>query len=107
MGRTSLSQLLSLIRGADGMVAGSTGPLHIAAALGRRALGLYPGRLNDSAFRWRPLGRNAETISFRTECLPGEGRCPGKYAGEECSCMTGISPEAVAQRLMRWVPPAH
>ncbi|MDQ2769617.1 MAG: glycosyl transferase family 9, partial [Bacteroidota bacterium] len=41
-GQLSLPQFLAFIAAADGLVAGSTGPLHLAAALGRHALGLYP-----------------------------------------------------------------
>jgi ADP-heptose:LPS heptosyltransferase len=102
MGHTSLGQLLALIGRADGMVANSTGPLHVAAALGRHALGLYPGRYSHNTVRWRPLGPRAESISFRTECRQAEGRCPDRYNGEPCSCMAGIAPRLVADRILGW-----
>src|SRR5581483_9852560 len=40
MGRLSLGELMAFIQVADGLLASGTGPLHIAAALGRHALGI-------------------------------------------------------------------
>ena len=40
-GRLSLSELLEFIASCDGLVAASTGPLHLAAAFGILAIGLY------------------------------------------------------------------
>jgi len=40
-GKMTLPQLFDLIAQSDALVAASTGPLHIAAALGKRATGLY------------------------------------------------------------------
>jgi len=100
MDRLDLPQLLAFIRHADGLVAAGTGPLHLAAALGIYTLGLFPGRDRSNAVRWHPLGTQAEALSFRASCEPGPGRCPRSYAGEECSCMTGITPASVAQRVL-------
>lgn len=62
-GETPLSQLISFISHADGLIAGSTGPIHIAAALGVHALGLYPSLpISKSDVRWGPIGKHAETI---------------------------------------------
>ena len=41
-GQWTLSELLALIGQVDGLLAASTGPLHLAAASGRFALGLFP-----------------------------------------------------------------
>ena len=62
-GQTSLPELIALIYHSDGLVAGSTGPLHVAAALGIHALGLYPSIPDGkSPKRWGPIGKFAETI---------------------------------------------
>jgi len=105
MGRMSLDQMIAFVGAVDGLVGNSTGPLHIAGALGRHTLGLFPGRDRANPQKWRPLGPHAETITFREYCKPGPGRCPARYKGEACSCMSGIAPVAVAQRLMDWLPP--
>ena len=40
-GKLSLQQYISFINAANGLVAASTGPLHIAAALNKKAIGLF------------------------------------------------------------------
>ena len=60
------ADFMALVAGADGCVAASTGPLHLAAALGIHALGLYPNATRSSAVgRWRvrQLGPRAEVIT--------------------------------------------
>lgn len=102
MGRMDLAQLIWFVSQADGMIASGTGPLHMAGALGIHALGLFPGRNRSNPRRWRPLGVRAEALCIREDCEPGPGRCPKDYAGEGCPCMTGITPEMVAQRVEAW-----
>ena len=58
----SLAELLAFTRASDGLVAASTGPLHIAAAVGVPTLGLYPARSNTLLARWHPLGARAEVV---------------------------------------------
>jgi len=102
-GALELEQLISFLGAADGFVGASTGPLHIAAAAGVRALGLFPGRDRASAARWHPLGRCATALSLRDVCRPGPGRCPANYGGGACACMSGILPGQVAQAVLAWV----
>ena len=58
-GKLSLPQLIAFISSCDTLVAASTGPLHIASALGIRAIGLYPSKRPMHPGRWMPLGANA------------------------------------------------
>jgi len=58
-GKLNLDELISFVFFADGMVAASTGPLHIAAALGKYIIGLYPSLRPIHAGRWAPLGIHA------------------------------------------------
>lgn len=101
-GRLDLESFIAFLSAADGMVAGSTGPLHIAAGLGIHALGLFCGRDRATAIRWHPLGPKANAISARPVCKPGRGRCPEKYRGEPCLCMDEIAPERVAAAVLSW-----
>jgi heptosyltransferase III len=48
-GKLSLSEFISFISSCDGVVACSTGPLHIAASLGKTAVGLYPPNASASS----------------------------------------------------------
>lgn len=62
-GKFDLETFIHFIHNADGMLACSTGPLHIAAAAGIRVLGLYPGARPKNPVRWGPIGIKAETIT--------------------------------------------
>jgi ADP-heptose:LPS heptosyltransferase len=62
-GRFDLSGLCALIGAADGLVASGTGPLHIAAAMGRPVLGLFPSIKPIDAARWGALGAQASSLS--------------------------------------------
>ncbi len=66
-GLFKLDQFISFVSHADGLVAGSTGPLHIAAATGIHALGLFPNIKAKDSNRWSPVGKNAEFIQSEDE----------------------------------------
>jgi heptosyltransferase III len=57
-GQLSLPQLIAFISSCETLVAASTGPLHIASAVGIRAIGLYPSKRPMHPGRWMPLGAN-------------------------------------------------
>ena len=54
-GQLSLAQLIAFIASCESLVAASTGPLHLASALGIRAVGLYSSRRPLHPGRWRPI----------------------------------------------------
>ncbi len=58
-GKLSLLELMELINFSHVMIAASTGPLHIAAALGKYAVGLFSPKRPIHAGRWQPLGPGA------------------------------------------------
>ncbi|MEM9671168.1 MAG: glycosyltransferase family 9 protein [Cyclobacteriaceae bacterium] len=61
-GAFTLSEYIDFIWHADGLVACSTGPLHIAAASGINCLGLYANTRPIHAGRWGPVGKKATFI---------------------------------------------
>ena len=61
-GQLSLPEFIKFIASADGLIASGTGPLHIAAAAGVHALGLFPGIRPINARRWGPIGKQAEYL---------------------------------------------
>lgn len=69
-GLFSLPQFMGFIKAADGLVAASTGPLHIAAALGKHAVGIYPPTKPIHPGRWAPLGVNAKFFVDETDIYP-------------------------------------
>jgi heptosyltransferase III len=92
-GKLSLKQLVSFISETDGMVSASTGPLHIAAALGKIAIGIYPPIEPMHPGRWAPIGENADYIVKNKQCSD----CRKKSF---CECMESITPEAVYDKLL-------
>lgn len=92
-GKLSLTQLISFINEIDGMIAASTGPLHIAAALGKYALGIYSPIKPMHPGRWAPLGNNADYIVPDKKC----SKCRKKNS---CECMEMIVPETVYAKLL-------
>ncbi len=91
-GKLSLSELIRFIGSCDGIVAASTGPLHIAAALGIITVGLYAPMRPIFPRRWAPLGKKAVTLALDKKCK----KCRGK---NECECIRSIRPEEVAEKL--------
>lgn len=92
-GKMSIKQLISFIANADAIVAASTGPLHIAAALGKYALGLYAPMRPIHAGRWAPLG-------FHSSVLIKEKKCTQCRKSTKCECIESIMPEEVVDKLM-------
>ncbi|QES90527.1 glycosyltransferase family 9 protein [Rhizosphaericola mali] len=61
-GALSLEKYIALINASDGLVAGSTGPAHISAALGKYTLGLYTDVVTKNVQRWGPVGKHVFTL---------------------------------------------
>jgi lipopolysaccharide heptosyltransferase II len=98
---TSLLELAALLAGAEALVSGDTGPLHLAAALGRPVLGVYGP--TDPA-QTGPLGAHARVIRHPVPCGP----CYDLRAPAECKlpdrahvCMRELAPEMVLAALLR------
>ena len=94
-GHFTLDALTAFIDAADGIVVGSTGPAHMAAALGSRTLGLYPPRRPMHPGRWAPLGTRVQVLCQAAEC-------DGCKDAATCSCMTQITPAMVLQVIQNW-----
>jgi ADP-heptose:LPS heptosyltransferase len=92
MGRFSMSELISFINQADGLLASGTGVLHLASALGKYSLGLFPPIKPIHPGRWGPIGNNASYIVRESDCF----RCKG---GTPCECMSAITVDQVKQKI--------
>ena len=95
MGALPLADFIALIGHAHGLVAASTGPLHVAGALGIHALGLYANSASRGPWRWQPLGEKAEYLSVGPRC---EGQC----TEGACPCMDAITLSHVLGRILSW-----
>jgi len=61
-GKFTLDEFVNFIYQCDGLIAASTGPLHIAATLGKQCLGLYQNTRPIFAKRWHPIGPKASWL---------------------------------------------
>jgi heptosyltransferase III len=94
-GKFSLGQLIGFINAADGLVACSTGPLHIAAALGKFTCGIYPPIKPMHPGRWAPVGKKAKHLVLEKVC--NECRNSNK-----CSCIEAITVKQVEEEIQMW-----
>lgn len=91
-GLLTIEQLIALIDRSEVLVACSTGPLHIAGFLGKRAIGIFSPRVPIHPGRWKPLGENAVTVVY-------DDNCPTCQKGEACNCITQISAERILEHI--------
>jgi heptosyltransferase III len=97
-GGMSLPELTAVLARASLCIANSTGPLHIAAAVGTPVIGLYPFERVCNPRRWGPLSRHAEILT-----PPAVAGCAGCLS---LSCpahdrMDGIPVDSVLQATTR------
>ena len=89
-GKFNLGELTALIDQADLMIANSTGPIHIAAALGKHVIGFYPKFNAVSPKRWGPYTTKKKIFSPTIDC----NNCTRKQC-EKLNCMDSISTDKV------------
>lgn len=94
-GKTSLTELFTLLAYADGIVVSGTGPLHMAAALGTRCLGLFPCKTRIDKTHWGAIGKQATSIDANRQCL-------GNYSNTDCACMRALTPKMVQGYIEGW-----
>ena len=69
-GRTTLTQLASILHISNVFIGNDSGPMHLAAAVGTPTIGLYgPG----DPTRFGPVGTKCRTIQRKTDCPPCRG----------------------------------
>ena len=102
MGQVSLRELMAVIAASHIVVSGSTGPAHLAAALGVRTVSLFDPRRNQSPTRWVPLGKGVLL-------LPDVPTCE-KCIYEACpywDCLDRISVDEVLLHVHRVFKAEH
>jgi len=94
-GQMDLYQFMSFIKRCDGLVASGTGPLHIAAALGKDAFGIFPPIRPIDPGRWAPLGDKVQVFVSENGCTD----C--KNTPARCHCIVDISPVEIMNALQK------
>ncbi|MGI5201742.1 glycosyltransferase family 9 protein [Spirillospora sp. CA-108201] len=91
-GRTGLPELASVLRGACAVVAGNTGPAHLAAAVGTPVVSLFAPTV--PAARWAPFGVPLALLGDQgAPCRDSRARdCPV----DGHPCLSSVGPDEVA-----------
>ncbi|MEP6927290.1 MAG: glycosyltransferase family 9 protein [Ginsengibacter sp.] len=92
-GKMKLSQFISFINSCDGLIANSTGPLHITAALGKNTYGIFAPMWPINDVRWGPLGKNAKVFVIEKNC----NDCRKNRI--ECKCIQQVDPFWIKAQL--------
>ena len=98
-GRTGLKELVALIEGAKVVVSGDSGPIHIAAALGKPVIALFgpTDASKTGPYGWQE-NKDLTVISSNVSCSP----CFRKRCRDPI-CMSGITVETVLEELNRYI----
>jgi ADP-heptose:LPS heptosyltransferase len=94
-GTLRLEDFIPFIGACDGLIAASTGPLHLAASLGIHALGIFPPIKPMDPSRWAPIGEKA---SFQVAAKS----CSDCLRRTSCACMDLVTPVSVYEALLHW-----
>lgn len=95
-GQTDLIGMSALIHKSAILISNSTGPLHLAIALGCKVIGLYPPKRDCLPERWGPYMHPEWAVM---PDLPICNNCkPGKFS--DCSCMEEITVESVYDKSL-------
>lgn len=93
-GQTSLPEMIEWLRGCELIVTNDTGPMHVAAALGKPVVGLF-GPTNPR--RTGPYGQVDEVLQFNLPCAPCmKSVCHNEKTFE---CLRAITPDRVVERI--------
>ena len=90
-GTLTLKELAALLDAAALMVGNSSGPIHLAVALGTPVVGLYPQHIAMSARRWGPYTEKKRVLE--PDKPPDCEECVDQSTS--CTCMASISVDEV------------
>ncbi len=94
-GSLQLEEFIPFLGACDGLIAASTGPLHIAASLGIHALGIFPPIKPMDPSRWAPIGKRA-TYQVAAKA------CSDCRRLTSCECMSLVTPESIFESILTW-----
>jgi heptosyltransferase III len=97
-GRLSLKELAAFLASAQLYISNSTGPLHIAAAVGIPVIAFYPPIRECSARRWGPLTDKKKVFTADSTICP---RCKGgPCQGNDCMDQIRVADVVQAARTL-------
>jgi heptosyltransferase-2 len=87
-GKTTLGQLMAVIKRCELLITNDSGPMHLAAALDTPQIAIFG---STSEIATGPLSRDAEVVKQPVDCSP----CFLRECPIDLRCMTGITTEQV------------
>ncbi|HSY17846.1 MAG TPA: lipopolysaccharide heptosyltransferase II [Candidatus Acidoferrales bacterium] len=92
-GATSLPEMIEFLRGCDLLITNDTGPMHVAAALGKPLIALFGPTAPE---RTGPYGQLENVLRINLPCAPClKSEC---HFEQPLECLRALSPETVCQR---------
>lgn len=95
-GKLNLEELTALINRSNLLIANSTGPIHIAAALDKYVIGFYPKIKECSVERWGPYTNKKLIFSPTIDC----SNCTREQC-ERLNCMSSINVDDVFSGIQK------
>jgi len=96
IGKTSISQMVSLFKRSHLLISNDSGPVHVAAALNVPVISIFTrNQPGINAQRWRPLGKKARYISV----LPDQNHSFKKAATHDSKYLELIKPQGVLEEV--------
>ncbi|MBZ0264232.1 glycosyltransferase family 9 protein [bacterium] len=96
-GTTTLRELMALLSLAEMVIASSTGPLHLASALGTKVISYYGLPPEVSAKRWRPWVNEKQYRILEPTVSACSTKCKGNCGRD--GCLSSISAEQITTAL--------
>ena len=103
IGRTTLQELPAYLERCTVVVSNDTGPMHIAAAVGRPIVALFGP--TTTAMGFAPYGVPWEEVSVSLACRPCHAHGPQRCPLSHWRCMLELSVERVAMSVQRLLAP--
>jgi lipopolysaccharide heptosyltransferase II len=97
-GKFNLSEIICVISLSEIFISNSTGPIHIAAALGKSTVGFYPKIRACSPERWGPYTQKKVIFTPEIECSD----CTREQC-ERLNCMNSIDIENVTKEVTKLI----
>lgn len=101
-GALGMNELIALIGRSNMLIANSTGPIHLAAALSKNVVGFYPRITACSPERWGPYTEKRMVFSPEINCAD----CTREQC-EKLNCMDTIKPDKVFEYIKRVLNRVH
>ena len=100
-GRDVLEKYIERIAQVDCFISSSTGPLHIASAIGQKCIGIFPPKKALDIARWGAMGGSSRNMV----CNARTDSCKSNCSNQHCDCMHLVSASLVFDEVLRLILP--